>query len=105
MSRRDIERNAWAEAIRLYRPTNVILSPPPSVDIHGLYVLIAETDAQWAPKELLDDPDACMQYLHAQLEDGTLGQKIGNAFGQWYLYSSTTVCPSPPNSVFRVISI
>jgi hypothetical protein len=105
MSRRDIERNAWAEAVRLYRPTNVILCPPPSVDIHGLYILIAETDAQWAPKELLDDPDACMQYLHAQLEDGTLGQKIGNAFGQWYLYGSTTVCPSPPNSVFRVISM
>lgn len=75
MSRRDIERNAWAEAVRLYRPTNVILSPPPSVDIHGLYILIAETNAQWAPKELLDDPDACMhnwRMVHLGRKSGML---------------------------------
>ena len=102
MTRQDIERNAWAEAARLFRLATVIPSPPPHVNINGLYVLIAKTDDQWAPKKLLKDPDACMQYLHAQLEDGTIGQHIGNAFGQWYLYGNPTVCPSPPSSVFFI---
>ena len=73
ITRQDIERNAWAEAARLFRLATVIPSPPPHVNINGLYVLIAKTDDQWAPKKLLKDPDACMQYLHAQLEDGTIG--------------------------------
>jgi hypothetical protein len=96
MSRHDIERNAWANATRLFHPTSVISCPPSHVDIHGLYIIIAETDDQWTPKELLNDYDACMKYLHAQLEDNTIGQRIGNAFGQWYLYGNTRICHSPP---------
>lgn len=93
-SREEVEREAWAEAARLYHPKGVSASPPPHVPINGLYILIAETDDQWAPRELLNDPHECMQYLHAQLEDGTIGQRIGNAFGQWYLYGNATVCHS-----------
>ena len=43
------------------------------------------------PKDLLDDPDACMQYLHKQLEDNTVGQRIVSAFGKWYLYGNAQV--------------
>ena len=68
--------------------------PPPEMDINGLYILITETNNKWVPKDLIDDPDACMQFLHQQLEDGTIGQHIGNAFGQWYLYGNTQVCSS-----------
>lgn len=34
--RHDIERNAWAEATRFFRPTSVLLYPPPHVDINKL---------------------------------------------------------------------
>ena len=94
MSRQEVERQAWAEASRLFHPIDQTAIPPPQVPINGLYTLIAETDDQWAPKELLNNPQECMQYLHAQLEDGTIGQRIGNAFGQWYLYGNPTVCHS-----------
>lgn len=43
------------------------------------------------PKELLNDLDACMQYMHKQLEDGAIRQCIGSAFGQWYLYDNAHV--------------
>ena len=47
------------------------------------------------PKDLIEDLDACIQYMYKQLEDGTLGQHIsnarGNAFGQWYLYGNAYV--------------
>ena len=62
--------------------------------VNGLYILITETDEQWVPKELLDDPDACMQYMHKQLEDGIIMQCIGSAFGQWYLYDNVHVFSS-----------
>ena len=76
-----VERQAWAEARTLFPPKDLTVSPPPHMDINCLYILIAEIDDQWAPKHLLNDPMESMQYLHAQLEDGTLGQRIGNAFG------------------------
>ena len=41
--------------------------------------------------KILNDYDEYMQYQHAQLEDGTIGQHIENAFGQWYLYDNATV--------------
>ena len=96
MSRQDVERQAWAEARTLFPSKDLMVSPPPHMDINCLYILIAETDDQWAPKHLLNDPVECMQYLHKQLEDGTLGQRIGNAFGQWFLYGNDTVGPSHP---------
>ena len=103
-SRQEVERQAWAEATRLFHPQNQSANPPPHQPINGLYILIAETDEQWAPRELLNDPHECMQYLHAQLEDGTIGQRIGNAFGQWYLYGNPTVCHSRTSAaLFGVI--
>lgn len=95
LSREEVERQAVAEATTLFQAKDAGASPPPHVDINGLYILISETDDQWTPRELLKDPQECMQYLHAQLEDGTIGQRIENAFGQWYLYGNDTVCPSP----------
>jgi hypothetical protein len=68
--------------------------------VNGLYIFIMETDKQWVPKELLDDLDACMQYMHKQLEDGAIGQCIGSAFGQWYLYDNARVFSSPDVVMF-----
>lgn len=102
MTRQDIERNAWTEATRFFCPASVISCPPSYVSINRLYIIITEIDDQWAPKELLKNPNACIQYLHAKLEDGTTGQHIRNAFGQWYLYGKPTICLSPPYSVFSL---
>lgn len=41
------------------------------------------------PRELIDDPDACIDVLHKMVEKGTLGVKLGSAFGQWYLYGNS----------------
>ena len=95
LSREEVEEQAWSNATQLFEQVKDIEVPPPQVDINGLYILITETGYKWVPKELVDDPDACMQYLHQQLEDGTIGQHIGNAFGQWYLYGNTHVCSQP----------
>lgn len=37
--------------------------PQTKVDINGLYILIMETDKKWVPKELIGDPNACMQAI------------------------------------------
>lgn len=47
-----------------------------------LYILIIEIYNKKVPKELINDPDVCMQFLYQQLEDMTIDQHIGNAFGQ-----------------------
>lgn len=62
--------------------------PHAHVEQSGLYVLITEAEFAWMPKELIDDPIACIQYLQKMLEDGTLRVKIGSAFGKWYLYGN-----------------
>jgi hypothetical protein len=98
LSREDCKQQAHEEATTLFNAHNEIINPPDVVPVHGLYILIMETDEQWMPKELLDDPDACMQYLHKQLEDGTIGQHIGTAFGQWYLYGNAQVFDHMPCS-------
>ena len=99
-SREDVEAAAWRESAQLFGQAIDNGKPPPEVDVNGLYILITETDDKWVPKDLIDDPDACMQYLHEQLEDGSIGQRIGSAFGQWYLYGNTQVCYSHSISMF-----
>ena len=94
ISREECKQQAHEEATTLFNAHNEIATPPEPVPVNGLYILITETDEQWVPKDLLDDPDACMQYLHKQLEDGTIGQRIGSAFGQWYLYGNAQVFSS-----------
>ena len=32
-----------------------------------------------------------MQYMHAQLEIGTIAQRIENEFGQWFLHGNDTM--------------
>ena len=109
-TREEIEQQAWMDATHLFGQASDNAVPPRAVDINGLYILITETDEKWVPIELVNDPDACMQFLHQQLEDGTIGQRIGSAFGQWYLYGNTQVClsrciscPSVTTSSFTVI--
>ena len=97
LSREECKQQAHEEATILFNLHNVyneIGSPPEPIPVNGLYILITETGEQWVSKDLLDDPDACMQYLHKQLEDGTIKQHIGNAFGQWYLYGNVQVFSS-----------
>ena len=84
----------YEEATTLFNAQNEIATPPEPVSVNGLFILITETDEQWVPKNLLDDLDACMQYLHKQLEDGIIGHRIGSAFGQWYLYGNAQVLSS-----------
>jgi hypothetical protein len=43
------------------------------------------------PKKFVDDLEACIQYLHQQLEDGTIGHRISNVFGKWFLYDNNQV--------------
>lgn len=91
LSREDCKQKAYEEATALFMSQSVSTQPPEPVPVDGLYVLITETDEQWVPMRLLDEPDACMQFLHRQLEDGTIRQNMGNAFGQWYLYGNKKV--------------
>ena len=92
MSREECKQHAYEEARTLFQTRNETAQPPePMPAVNGLYVLITETEEQWVPNSLLDDPDGCMQYLHKQLEDGTIGTRIGSAFGQWYLYGNAKV--------------
>ena len=37
-------------------------------------------------KELIENPQSCIQHLYKMLEDMIIREKIGNTFGQWYLY-------------------
>lgn len=85
LSRNELEEQAHRKATTLFYADIEMVSPPPPIAVHGLYILITETSGKWVPKELIEDPNACMQYLHKQLEDGTLFRNIGSAFGEWYL--------------------
>ena len=40
------------------------------------------------PKELIEDLNACIPFLHKMVDEGTLGVKLSTAFGHWYLYSN-----------------
>ena len=91
ITRAMVEERAWVEA-RLKFPERNSASrpaPPTFVDMSGLYILITEVDIDWMPKDLLEDPRACIQFLHRMVEEGTLGVKLGSAFGQWYLYGNS----------------
>lgn len=63
--------------------------PPTSVDISGLYILITEVDIDWMPKDLIEDPQACIHFLYRMVEERTLGVKLGTTSGQWYLYGNS----------------
>ena len=55
---------------------------PHELNINKLYILIIEIYNKKVSKKLINDPDVCMQFLYQQLEDMTIDQHIGNAFGQ-----------------------
>ena len=90
LTRKDIEERAWVKARLKFHDNkfNCNPPPPPPVQINALYILMSEVDIDWLPKDLLNEPEACMQFLHKMVEDGSLVVKIGNAFGRWYLYSN-----------------
>ena len=115
-TRAAIITRSWEEA-RLKFPDSThvcTLKPPTPVDVSGLYILLTEVDINWMPKELLDDPDGCIQFLHKMVEDRTLEIKLSSAFGHWYLYgtlvrvihcrSLSFNCVSP-NSAFIVFVV
>ena len=90
LTRKDIEERAWVKARLKFPDGNSACAPPPPtpVDVSGLYTLITEVNVDWMPKELLSDSQGCLQFLHKMVEDGTLGVKLGSAFGTWYLYGN-----------------
>ena len=93
LTRKDIEERAWIKAKTKFPDGNPTCIPPPPtpVDISGLYILITEVDVDWMPKDLINDPHGCIQFLHKMLEEGTLGVKLCSTFRHWYLYGNT-VC-------------
>lgn len=91
LTRKEVEERAWARA-KLKFPEEIFkcIPPPPTpVEVSGLYILITEVDIDWMPKDLLNDPQGCMEFLHKMVEEGTLGVKLGSAFGHWYLYGNS----------------
>ena len=90
LTREEIEERAWRKAKLKFPDGNFDHVPPPPVPIKAsvIYVLITEAPVQWMPKELVEDPQSCIQHLYKMLEDGIIREKIGNAFSQWYLYGN-----------------
>ena len=97
---RAISRTSTKEVTTLFNVDTEIVSPPSLIVVNGDYIFITKIDEQWVPKELTKNPDAFMQYLQKQLEDGTIEQHIGSAFNQWYLYDNAQVLSSSPASMF-----
>lgn len=79
---RAISRTSTKEVTTLFNVDTEIVSPPSLIVVYGDYIFITKIDEQWVPKELTKNPDAFMQYLQKQLEDGTIEQHIGSAFNQ-----------------------
>ena len=90
LTRKDVEDRAWVKANAKFPAGDTASAPPPPtpVEVSGLYTLITEVKCDWMPLELLDDPQACMEFLHKMVEDGTLGVKLSSAFGTWYLFGN-----------------
>ena len=90
LTRKDVEERAREKAMLKFPDGNSKSAPPPPapVDCYGLYTLITEVNVDWLPKELLTQPQACLQFLHRMVEDGSFGIKLGSAFGTWYLYGN-----------------
>lgn len=62
--------------------------PPAPVEISEIYILITEAFVEWLPQYLVEDPQSCIDHLYKMLKDMIIGEKIGNTFGQWYLYGN-----------------
>lgn len=92
LSRDECKQRAYEEATTLFQAHNELGQPPVPMPVDGLYILISETEGEWVPKHLLDDPDGCMQYLHKQVGEGIIGARVSFAFGRWYLYGNKKVC-------------
>ena len=90
LTRKDVEERARDKVRSKFPDGNSASAPPPPtpVDVSGLYTLITEVNVDWLPKGLLTDPQACLQFLHQMVEDGSLGAKLGSAFGTWFLYGN-----------------
>ena len=93
LTREDIEERAWVKARVKFPDGDYICVPPPPtpVDISGLYILITEVDVDWMPKDLINDPQGCIQFLYKMVEEGTLAMKLAGTFGEWYL-NDNAVC-------------
>ena len=90
LTRKDVEERARDKAKRKFPDGNSASAPPPPtpVDVSALYTLLTEVKTPWFPKELLTQPQACLEFLHNMVEDGSLGVKLSSAFGSWYLYGN-----------------
>ena len=90
LTRKDVKDRAWDKAKSKFPYANLASAPPPPtpVDVSGLYTLINDVKTRWLPKEILTELQACLEFLHKMVEDGTLGVKLGIAFGTWYLYGN-----------------
>ena len=55
--------------------------PPIFVPLHGLYVLMAKTEKEWIPKDLLNMPYHCIDHLKRLNDEILIGVTLSNAFG------------------------
>ena len=83
LTRDKIKECAWVKArLKFTDENSTYISPPPtSVDISRFYILITKVDIDLMPKDLIEDPQACIQFLYRMVEEGTLAVKLGSAFG------------------------
>ena len=71
------------------------LGPPPEeVPIHGLYVIITETEDEWMPRILFDQPDQCINFFLTLKKDGMLAQTISAAVGYWFVIGVSIYNPN-----------
>lgn len=47
-------------------------SPPEEIHVHGLYVIVTETDDEWMHRSILDQPDQCEKNSQILKKNGLL---------------------------------
>lgn len=58
------------------------------VPLYGLYVLIAEIEKEWIPKDLLNISDHCIDHLKRLKNEGLFGVTLSIALGDWFIYKN-----------------
>ena len=86
LTRKDVEERAKMVVNALIISSDFNLgSPPEEVPVHGLYIIVTETEEEWMPRSLFDQPEQCVNFFQTLKKDGLLAQTIFTAVGSWYV--------------------